>query len=67
MVIVNAQTRAATMDLDIPEVMPTGMVLEGVWNEGRHAVKGQRLHRVTVPARDAVVLVSVDGGAAGSS
>jgi neopullulanase len=67
MVIVNAQTRAATMDLDVPEVMPTGMVLEGVWNEGRHAVKGQRLHRVTVPARDAVVLVSVDGGAAGSS
>ena len=55
------------MDVDVTAVVPAGVVLEGVWNEGRYAVKGQRLHRVTVPARDAVVLVSVDGGATGSS
>jgi hypothetical protein len=46
-------------------VAPTGMVFDGVWNGGRYAVNGQRLHRVTVPPRDAVVLVSVDGGATG--
>jgi cyclomaltodextrinase len=61
-VIVNAQTRTATMDIDVTGVVPTGMVFEGVWNGGRYAVKGQRLHSVTVPAQDAAVLVSDDGG-----
>jgi hypothetical protein len=61
-VIVNAQTRTATMDIDVTGVVPTGMVFEGVWNGGRYAVKGQRLHSVTVSAQDAEVLVSGDGG-----
>jgi cyclomaltodextrinase / maltogenic alpha-amylase / neopullulanase len=64
-VIVNTQTTQATADVDVTEVAPTGMVFDGVWNRGRYAVNGQRLHRVTVPPRDAVVLVSVDGGATG--
>jgi hypothetical protein len=50
------------MDIDVTGVVPTGMVFEGVWNGGRYAVKGQRLHSVTVPAQDAAVLVSDDGG-----
>ena len=50
------------MDIDVTGLVPTGMVFEGVWNGGRYAVKGQRLHSVTVPARDAEVLVSGDGG-----
>jgi hypothetical protein len=61
-VIVNAQTRTATMDIDVTGLVRTGMVFEGVWNGGRYAVKGQRLHSVTVPAQDAEVLVSDDGG-----
>jgi cyclomaltodextrinase / maltogenic alpha-amylase / neopullulanase len=64
-VIINAQTGTATMDLDVTGVAPTEMVFEDVWNDGRYVVKGQRLSSVTVPARDAVVLVSVDGGAVG--
>jgi cyclomaltodextrinase / maltogenic alpha-amylase / neopullulanase len=62
-VIVNAQTTPAIIDVNVKGVVPTGMVFAGVWNGGRYAVQGQKLHSVTVPARDAVVLISVDGEA----
>jgi neopullulanase len=63
-VIINTQTTPATADLDMTGLAPTGMVFAGVWNGGHSVVEGQRLYRVTVPARDAVVLVSGDGGSA---
>ena len=60
-VIVNTQRRTAIVDLDMTGIVPTGMVFEGVWNGGHYAVKGQRLSRVIVPAREAAVLVSSIG------
>jgi len=63
-VIVNTQTTPTSMDVDVAGVALTATVFDSVWNGGRYAVKGRRLHKVTVPARDAVVLVSVDGEAA---
>jgi neopullulanase len=62
-VIVNAQTRTATLDIDVTGVVPGEMGFEDAWNGGHYVVKGERLHSVTVPARDAAVLISVDGGA----
>jgi hypothetical protein len=40
------------------ESSPEGQVFEGVWNSGRYVVSQQALQRVTVPARDALILVS---------
>jgi cyclomaltodextrinase / maltogenic alpha-amylase / neopullulanase len=57
-VLVNAQTRTARVDIDLTGLVPGGMVFEGVWNGGSYAVKGQRLPHVSVPSRDAEVLVS---------
>jgi neopullulanase len=65
-VIINTQTRPVSMDVEVTGVAPTKSVFAGVWNGGRYAVRGQRLHNVTVPARDAVVLVNIDAGAAQS-
>jgi hypothetical protein len=35
-----------------------GQAFEGVWNSGRYVVSQQALQRVTVPARDALILIS---------
>jgi neopullulanase len=64
-VIVNAQTTPSSIDVDVKGVVPAGMVFAGVWNGERYTVQGQTLHGVAVPARDAVVLISVDGEAIG--
>jgi neopullulanase len=56
-VVVNAQTRAVTRDIDLAGLVPTGSVFEDVWYSGRYTVQDQRLAGVTVPARDAAVLV----------
>jgi neopullulanase len=57
-VIVNTQTRSTTLDIDLTGLVGTDLVFEGVWNGGCYAVQGQRLHGVTIPARDAAVLIS---------
>jgi hypothetical protein len=57
-VLINTQSTPVTMDVDVTGVAPTETVFAGVWHGGRHTVKGQRLHGVTVPARDALVLVN---------
>jgi neopullulanase len=62
-VIVNTQTTAVTLDVDVGSLVPPETVFEGVWNRGRHAVTRQRLAGVAVPARDAVVLTSAEDGA----
>jgi cyclomaltodextrinase / maltogenic alpha-amylase / neopullulanase len=63
-VIINTQTTPATVDLDMTGLALTATVFTGVWNGGHSVVEGQWLCRVTVPARDAVVLVDGDGRAA---
>jgi cyclomaltodextrinase len=63
-VIINTQTTLVTLDVDVTGVVPPEMVFAGVWNGGHSVVKQQRLPGITVPARDAVVLVNVDGEAA---
>jgi hypothetical protein len=62
-VIVNTQTRAATSDVDVSGLAAAETIFEGVWNQGRYAITQQRLHGVTIPAREAVVLVRVEDGA----
>jgi cyclomaltodextrinase len=62
-VIVNTQTRAATFDVDVSGLAAAATIFEGVWNQGRYAITQQRLHGVTIPAREAVVLVRVEDGA----
>ena len=62
-VIVNTQTQTFTLDIDLSGFVVAGKEFEGVWNGGSYAVKGQRLQRVIVPARDAEVLISGDDGA----
>jgi cyclomaltodextrinase / maltogenic alpha-amylase / neopullulanase len=57
-VILNTQATAVTVDLEMAESSPEGQVFEGVWNSGRYVVSQQALQRVTVPARDALILVS---------
>jgi hypothetical protein len=61
-IIVNTQTRTTTLDIDLTGLVGTGLVFEGVWNGGCYAVNGQRLHGVTIPARDAAVLISANDG-----
>jgi cyclomaltodextrinase / maltogenic alpha-amylase / neopullulanase len=61
-VIINSQRRTATLDIDVTGLVAAGKMFGGVWNGGRYAAKGQRLHRVSVPARDAEVLISGDDG-----
>jgi cyclomaltodextrinase len=61
-VIVNTQTRAVTVDVDVMDLVPSETILEDVWNNGRHRVTQQRLHGVSLPAREAVVLVGVADG-----
>ncbi|HSF29387.1 MAG TPA: glycoside hydrolase family 13 protein [Candidatus Tectomicrobia bacterium] len=61
-VIVNTQTRAVTLDIDLSGLVPSETIVEDVWHHGRYAVRQQRLHGVSIPARDAVVLVSVEDG-----
>lgn len=62
-VIVNTQTRAATFDVDVSGPAAAETIFEGVWNQGRYAITQRRLHGVTIPAREAVVLVRVEDGA----
>ena len=62
-VIVNTQTRAVTLDVDLSGLVPEEMGFEDVWNQGRYAVGQQRLHGVTIASRDVVVLVRVENGA----
>ncbi len=62
-VIVNTQTRAVTLDVELSGLVPPETNFEGVWHGGRHAVRQQQLHGVAIPAREAVVLVSVEDGA----
>ena len=61
-VIVNTETRAITVDVDVTELVPSETILEDVWNDGQHVVTQQRLHGVNIPAWDAVVLVRVEDG-----
>jgi cyclomaltodextrinase len=62
-VLVNTQRRALTLDVDLADLVPAETPFEDVWNSGRHAVTQQRLPAVSIPAREAVVLVSVEDGA----
>jgi cyclomaltodextrinase / maltogenic alpha-amylase / neopullulanase len=62
-VIVNTQTRAVTLDVDLSGLVPEETGFEDVWNQGRYAVGQQRLHGVTIASRDVVVLVRVENGA----
>jgi neopullulanase len=62
-VIVNTQTRAVTLDVDLSSLVPPETSFEDVWHHGRYAVHQQRLHGVAIPAREAVVLVSAEDGA----
>ncbi len=57
-VIFNTQTRAITLDVETTDVSCEGRVFEGVWNAGRYEVCQRKLHGVTVPARDALILIS---------
>jgi cyclomaltodextrinase / maltogenic alpha-amylase / neopullulanase len=63
-VIFNTQPRAMTLDIDTADLARQGQVFEGVWNSGHHAVMQQKLRGVTVPARDALILVGDVGGSA---
>jgi cyclomaltodextrinase / maltogenic alpha-amylase / neopullulanase len=62
-VIFNAATRAIRLDVNTADLMREGQMFEGVWNGERHAVSMRRLQGVTVPARDAVILIGEDDGA----
>jgi cyclomaltodextrinase / maltogenic alpha-amylase / neopullulanase len=61
-VIFNTLARPMTVDINMADLMRQGQRFEGVWNNGRYEVIQQKLHGVTVPARDALILVSDDGG-----
>ena len=65
MVLVNTQTRAIALDVDVVGLVPSEMRFEGDWNRGRYAVTRQPLHGLTIPARDTVVLASIEDGAVG--
>jgi cyclomaltodextrinase / maltogenic alpha-amylase / neopullulanase len=56
-VILNTQTTAVTMNIELTDSSREGQVFEGVWNAGRYVVSRQTLQRVTVPARDALILI----------
>jgi cyclomaltodextrinase len=58
-VIFNTNAQATHLNLKIAN-MRRGQVFEGVWNGGRYEVRGRELSGITVPARDAAILVSVD-------
>jgi len=58
----NMQTRAVTPDVDVSGLVPAETSFEDIWNQGRYMVTRQRLHEVTIPAREAVVLVRVEDG-----
>jgi cyclomaltodextrinase len=62
-VIVNTETKAVTVDLNVTELLPAETILEDFWNQGRYAITQQHLHEVAVPAREAAVLVGVEDGA----
>jgi hypothetical protein len=62
-VIVNTQTTAVILDVDVTGLVPSETSFEGVWIPGQYAVTQQRLPGVTIPAREAVVLVSAEDGA----
>jgi cyclomaltodextrinase len=59
-VIFNTNAQATHLNLEVADLRQ-GQVFEGVWNGGRYEVRTGVLPWITVPARDAVVLVSVDG------
>jgi cyclomaltodextrinase / maltogenic alpha-amylase / neopullulanase len=61
-VIFNADTRAITLDVNTADLTREGRIFEGVWNGGRYAVSLCKLQGVTVPARDAVILIGEDDG-----
>jgi neopullulanase len=61
-VLMNTQTRAVTVDVDLSGLVPAETSFDGVWNHGRYTATHQRLHGVTIPAREAVVLVGVEDG-----
>lgn len=59
-VIFNTNTEATTLNLKLGGVARQGQMFEGVWHSGRYEAKAGKLPGVTVPARDAAILVSAD-------
>jgi cyclomaltodextrinase / maltogenic alpha-amylase / neopullulanase len=57
-VILNTQTTAMTINIELTDSSREGQVFVGVWNSGRYVVSRQALQRVTVPARDGLILIS---------
>jgi neopullulanase len=57
-VILNTQATEVTIHLEMTESGHEGQVFEGVWNSGRYVVSQQAIRQVTVPARDALILIS---------
>jgi neopullulanase len=65
--IFNTQTRATTLDINTVDLAYQGQLFAEVWNGGRYEALEQKLHRLTIPARDALILVSDGCEKAGSA
>ncbi len=57
-VVLNAGTSPARVDVSVAGLAPDRMAFTGVWNQGEQVVQEQTLRGLYVPARDALVLVS---------
>lgn len=58
-VIFNTQRSAVTLDMDVAQVAFQGQRFEGVWNSGSYIADGGRLRNVTIPPRDALIMLGV--------
>jgi cyclomaltodextrinase / maltogenic alpha-amylase / neopullulanase len=56
--IFNTQTRAMALDLSMADLTHHGQLFEEVWNGGRYKVIQRKLHGLTVPAREALILLN---------
>jgi cyclomaltodextrinase / maltogenic alpha-amylase / neopullulanase len=63
-VMFNTQTRAITLDVPTADVPCQGRIFEEVWNGQHSEVHEGMLRGVTIPARDAAIFLSAEGGSA---
>jgi hypothetical protein len=61
-VMFNTQTRVITIDLPTADLPCLGRIFKGVWNGKRSEVHQGMLRGLTIPARDAAIFLSEDGG-----